>query len=89
LNGFKPGYYTAFDYPWEDFREIRLNRRKWRMFDAYRRRQYFYPPYKRPHFVLSAEEVATIYHFPGMVAATPTLPHIESKKGEPPVNLPI
>ena len=40
-------------------------------------------------FVLSTEELATIYHFPGMVAAAPTIERIEAKKVEPPPNLPI
>lgn len=40
-------------------------------------------------FVLNTEELATIYHFPGMVAAAPTIERIEAKKVEPPPNLPI
>jgi len=40
-------------------------------------------------FVLNTEELATIYHFPGQVASTPSLKRIPSKKAEPPVNLPF
>lgn len=40
-------------------------------------------------FVLSSEELATIYHLPGRVAETPNVVRVESKKGEPPANLPI
>ncbi|MBP6904454.1 MAG: hypothetical protein KBB91_00165 [Candidatus Pacebacteria bacterium] len=40
-------------------------------------------------FVLSSEELATIYHLPGRVAETPNVLRVESKKGEPPANLPI
>ena len=93
LNGFKPGsggkQKTGVDFPWQDFRGIRVERRKRRIFDAYLRRAYFYKPHLRTPFVLSTEELATIYHFPGAVARTPTLEKIESKKGESPTNLPI
>lgn len=89
LNGFKPTRKTGFSYPWEDYHNIRLNRKKHKIFDAYVRRSWFYPPYKRKPFVLNTEELATIYHFPGGVAETPTFTRIESRKGEPPANLPI
>ena len=38
--------------------------------------------------VLSAEELATIFHLPGTVAATPTLNRVASTRGEAPSNLP-
>ncbi|MBI3074651.1 MAG: hypothetical protein HYY92_00320 [Parcubacteria group bacterium] len=88
LNGFKPTKYTDFDYPWQDLYKYRLSVLKWKMFDAYRRRSWFLPPYERKPFVLNSEELATIYHFPGQVATTPTFERIESKKAEPPRNLP-
>ena len=59
------------------------------MLDAYKRRSYFFKPHKTPHFVLNAEELATLFHFPGQVAAAPTLTRIGSKKMEAPANLPI
>jgi hypothetical protein len=40
-------------------------------------------------FTLNLEEVATLWHLPGAVAGTPTLPRIDSTKGIAPVNLPI
>lgn len=89
LNGFKPGFKTDFDFPWEDFNGWRLERRKRKMFDAYRRRAYFYPPYSSKPFVLNSEELATVFHFPGQLAQTPSLSRIESKRAEPPSNLPI
>jgi len=89
LNGFKPTRTTGFDYPWQDFRDIRLNKKKKKIFDAYVRRAYFYAPYKKIPYVLNTEELATIYHFPGGVAETPTFNRIESRKGEPPSNLPL
>lgn len=62
------------------------------MYNAYRLRSFFYPPYqnyRQNPFILNTEELATIYHFPGNVSATPTLTKIASKKSEPPANLPI
>jgi hypothetical protein len=88
-NGFKPTRgMTKFDFPWEDYKEYRQNKERRRLFEAYRLRSYFHPPYKRPHFVLSAEELATIFHFPGQVSQTPTFRRIESKKAQPPTDLP-
>ena len=90
LNGFAPTRgHTIFSYPWQDFRQIRNNKISWNMYNAYRMRSYFHPPYKSPHGVLSTEELATIYHIPGESAATPTLPRITSRKGDAPSNLPV
>ncbi len=87
MNGFKPGKTTSVDYYlFEKFREAR---RKHVMFSAYQERSYFYVPFKSKSFVLNTEALATLYHFPGRVAETPTLGRIEAKRGEPPINLPI
>jgi len=88
-NGFKPTRgLSEFDYPWEDYKEYRQNKVRRKLFEAYRLRSYFHPPYKRKPFVLSAEELATLYHFPGQVSQTPTFKRIESKKSQPPSDLP-
>ncbi|MEZ4211016.1 MAG: hypothetical protein R3B39_01835 [Candidatus Paceibacterota bacterium] len=89
LNGFKPDNTTAFDYPWQDPSGNKTVKKKREMLDAYAQRSWFYPPYVRPHFVLTSEELATIFHFPGRVSETPSLGRIESNKSEPPTNLPI
>lgn len=89
LNGFRPTNSTGFDFPWQDFKGIRGRIKKRKFYDAYVRRSWFHPPYKRQPFVLNSEELATIYHFPGGVAETPTFTRIESRKGEPPSNLPV
>ncbi len=93
LNGFKSVRSVGFDSPWEDVDRVlgihRLGRVRRRFFDSYRRRSYFYPPYKRKPFVLTVEELATIFHFPSAIAETPTLKRMESKKSEPPTNLPL
>lgn len=46
-------------------------------------------PSGRPEiFVLSVEELATLFHFPGMVSETPSFKRVESKISKPPANLP-
>jgi hypothetical protein len=89
LNGFKPKNNTSFDYPWQDWNNIRANKLKKDLLYAYQKRAYFFAPNKEAHCVLNAEELATIYHFPGTVVLTPTLGRLLSKKAEPPSNLPI
>lgn len=89
LNGFKPKHVTGFDYPWQDINKERETLLKKHMFNNYRLRSYFYPPAHGHPFVLSSEELATIFHFPGRVSETPSFKRIESKKAEPPVNLPV
>lgn len=49
----------------------------------------FFPSGKPDIFVVSSEELATLYHFPGMVSETPSFKRIESKIAKPPSNLPI
>ena len=89
LNNFKAEDSTDFDYPWEDFRNIRLHRMKREMLDSYKRRMFFFYPYKTKTMVMTNEELATMYHFPGLVALTPGLPRIQSKRAQAPTNLPI
>lgn len=86
LNGFKPNRSTAAGLFLRSKRE-QFNKKM--MVDAYRNRGYFYAPYRRKTFVFNVEELATIYHFPGRVAETPTFERLESKKGAPPSNLPV
>lgn len=50
-------------------------------------------PFEHPHAdrvsIMNLEEVATLWHLPGQVAGTPTLPRIDSVKGNAPSNLPM
>ncbi|MEK7568611.1 MAG: hypothetical protein AAB497_00685 [Patescibacteria group bacterium] len=90
LNGFKTVTTTfGWSYPWQDYKEMRLNAKRKKIFKAYKYRSWFHLPRKLKPFVLNTEELATIYHFPGGVAQTPTFGRIPSRKSEAPVNLPI
>lgn len=93
LNGFKPRITTSFDYPWQDPLGIRVKKMTREMLDAYQTRDYFwkndYKKKTRPYFILNTEELATIYHFPGLVAQAPSLHRVDSRKVIPPDNLPI
>jgi hypothetical protein len=96
---------TQFDAPWSDPTGLALTKMKKRMLDYYRLRTFFHPPiqYSRNYpllsmffpsyppkiFVMSTRELATIFHFPGMVSETPSFKRIESKIAKPPANLPL
>jgi hypothetical protein len=89
-NGFKPsGQMLSFKYPWQDYRDVRKNIVKYKVLDAYKQRSFFYEPYRQKHFILTTEELATIFHFPGSVASTPTFSRVASRKVKAPSNLPI
>ena len=103
FNGFKLGWFTDLADETKDvlwFTGLREKAAGYfmkiygkKMYDAYRRRSFFHYPYRSFHvekpFILTAEELATIYHFPGKVAATPTIGRAPSRKAEPPPNLPV
>ncbi|MEK9177806.1 MAG: hypothetical protein AAB777_01655 [Patescibacteria group bacterium] len=92
LNGFKGNtkkWHPRLDNPWQDFHNMRRNRYGRLVLDAYKRRSYFFPPFKGVPMVMNTEELATIYHFPGSVSATPNLTRVPSKKAEAPANLPV
>ncbi len=104
LNGFIPNVVTEGEKWQRDFARIfslykkYLNKKilemKKDLLYAYKLRSYFQYPYKNygesKPFILTTEELATIFHFPsGMVSQTPTLQRVGSKKSEAPANLPI
>lgn len=90
LNGFAPfGWLSVFDYPWQDFRNIRHESMKRGILDAFRRRSWFHPPYETPHYVMTTEELATIFRFPSRTIKAPGLRRTPATKSEPPPNLPI
>lgn len=80
---------TSFDYPWEDFFDIRADYLKKKMLSAYRRRSYFHPPYRRNPFVLNQEELATVWHLPGKTLVTPSAARVTTRRAAAPTNLPL
>lgn len=91
MNGFRPNKITAasVDYFFKKQREFI---RKKKIFINYRRRWLAEKPNSlnpKGLFVLNTEELATIYHFPGVATVAPALPRIESKRSEPPPALPV
>ncbi|MDQ3015059.1 MAG: hypothetical protein M3Q73_04300 [bacterium] len=80
---------TDTDYPWDDFRNIRMNRQKKVKLDAYKRRMFFFAPHVDKTMILTSEELATLYHFPSSSVMTPGLQRIESKRAQAPTNLPV
>lgn len=90
FNGIRPTrWLTGFDYPWQDFRGMLKARMTRKVVDAYRRRSWFHPPYKTPHYVMTTEELATIFHFPSRGIQAPGLDRIPARKFEAPPNLPV
>ena len=94
FNSFKPvGWYSEFGVPLEDWWKSD-KKFPYQLLDEYKLRRFFFSPfrgkwfYSKP-FVLNSEELATIYHFPGSVAAAPTFERLPSKKSNAPSNLPI
>ncbi len=50
---------------------------------------FFFPSNPPNVFVLNTEELATIFHFPGLVSESPSFKRIDSKTAKPPSNLPF
>ncbi|MEK7176191.1 MAG: hypothetical protein AAB695_02335 [Patescibacteria group bacterium] len=92
LNSIKPTFPFSFTHAWQDFNGIRKKGRLRILIDAYKRRAFFgskhYHLFGKP-YILTVEEVATLFHLPGSVATTPSLVRAPSKKAEAPANLPI
>lgn len=94
LNGFKADKVPEVKYNWQDRSGAKVARLKKNLLDKYQYRSFFYDQYipsgyEGKPFVMTTEELATIYHFPGDVARTPSLSRVVAKKVEPPANLPI
>jgi hypothetical protein len=84
LNGFKSAKSTSVDYPWQDWGGKKLAKMKKKMIEAYRDRKFTDEP-----FVLNTEELATIFHLPSSSVSAPTFGRVQSRRGDPPPNLPI
>ncbi len=85
----KPKRWTNnFDYPWQDIDGVRDQIVTRRFLDAYRRRSFFTSPWKTPTFVMTNEELASIWHPPSSTIQTPGLERIPATKASAPSNLP-
>lgn len=95
LNGFKPGVKTDFDYLYQDMSGNRVSSLKDKFFNNYVNRAFFNnaeldrSEKEKVPFVLTSEELATMFRFPGRVSETSSLERIEATKSEAPTNLPI
>lgn len=89
LNSFVYGWGTGFDIDWimDPLGFRRVERRK-KMLKSYRSRGAFHPPFRKHPFVLSSEELATIFHIPGGVLQVPSVSRLMSKRADAPSNLP-
>ena len=98
-NNFQPAFVAvANDKWWEPGHEKSVDELKKLMFPDYQQRRFFVGAHgevghgfyakQYPTMMLSVEELATIYHFPGSVAQTPTFERLPSATLEAPANLP-
>jgi hypothetical protein len=98
LNTFKSGPSTKDKgmFPWlfpNDkgfFASERTLKKKKKMYGAYRKRMFSAPPkdLKNHSIILNVEELATLWHMPGLNVKAPFLPRVQAKKGQPPASLP-
>ncbi|MBU1167842.1 hypothetical protein KKC60_05585 [Patescibacteria group bacterium] len=84
LNGLKPNTknWTSVDY----FKKLRLPWRQRKIMSAYTSRDL---DAGANGYVMSTEELATLYHFPYESVKAPTLERTDAKKSEPPADLPL
>ena len=84
LNSVVPNIETLPDLEMKPFAKERNYRRK-RLLDRHIRYRFF----RKRVFTFNTEELATMFHFPGMlVAKAPSVARIDAKRGEPPQTLP-
>ena len=79
---------SIFDYPWQDFHNIRHNYIREQLFFYYKNRAYFYVPYDQTPIFFNVEELASLWHFPNSKVNPPGLERVASKRAAAPVNLP-
>lgn len=101
LNSFKPGNSTRdkgilkWIFPSDKgfFTDERVLKKKIRMYEAYLKREFprkAFPKKRGPDLLvfLNTEEMATLWHLPGLNVKAPMMPRVQSKKGQPPAMLP-
>lgn len=89
LNGIGLRWRTDYNWNWwQDPKGRRAQAHKKRELDEYKRRTFDPQDKGDTKFIMTNEELATIFHLPGKVALTPTLGRIPSARAEAPPNLP-
>lgn len=88
-NGIGMKWRTDFNYNLlsDPFNKIRPALKKQELRE-YKRRVLYPKGGGMKYYIMTAEEMATIFHLPGKVALTPTLNRVPSTRGEAPSNLP-
>ncbi len=94
FNGLKPSFSPKKEYRISPTLEAPyinyfIRRRKIEVFNAFKSRSTWIGD---PMYILSTEELATLYHFPITTETTQAIPALETmdmKKSQPPANLPI
>lgn len=85
MNGFKPND-ASKTYANYVMTQERLRFRQRRLFQRYVSRD---STPQETRFILSSEEMATIFHLPDMSVVAPTMMRVSAKRGNAPANLPI
>lgn len=80
---------SIFDYPWQDWGDIRKTMISKKLFFWYKHRAYFYVPYDQNAVCMTTEELATLWHFPNSEVKTPALQRVPSRRAPAPSNLPL
>lgn len=81
-------WHCDFDFPWQDFHDIRWVNQTRRVHDAFRRRLFFHSPWKIPTNILTNETLASLWHPPSRTVMAPGIERIAATKASPPANLP-
>jgi len=96
MNAFRPdklavGYGGMLGKIFPFYKRYKIIAKKRMIFDYYRKRKFGYSGklVEENLPILNTEELATIFHFPTEVVKAPKLQTTYSRKGEPPVNLPV
>lgn len=93
LNAFKPGKLLTWDdglfnwfFPSDKgfFADQRVYKKKFYLFQYFRKRFF-----DKQVVILNTEELATLFHLPGIGVKAPAFPRVEAKKGQPPAGLPV
>jgi hypothetical protein len=85
MNGFKPND-DSKTYANYVMTQERLRFRQRRLFQRYISRD---STPQETRFILSSEEMATVFHLPDMSVVAPTMMRVSAKRGNAPANLPI